>query len=129
VQQARFREQIATAARHGLPLIIHTRDAWDDTFRILDGQSHLGGVFHCFTGELLHAESAIARGFFVSFSGIVTFGKSYGLQDVARRIDLDRVLIETDCPYLAPVPHRGSRVARGQAAFRRVIGGRVRWEK
>ena len=109
VQQARFREQIVTAARHGLPLIIHTRDAWDDTFRILDGQSHLGGVFHCFTGDLSHAEAAIARGFFVSFSGIVTFAKSHGLQDVARRIDLDRLLIETDCPYLAPVPHRGSR--------------------
>lgn len=109
IQQARFREQIGLAERHGLPLVIHTRDAWDDTFEILDRQSHTGGVFHCFTGDFVQAEKAIARGFFVSFSGIVTFPKSLGLQDVARKIDLDHLLIETDCPYLSPVPHRGSR--------------------
>ncbi len=109
IQQTRFHEQIGLAERHGLPLVIHTRDAWYDTFEILDRQSHRGGVFHCFTGDLVQAEKAIARGFFVSFSGIVTFPKSLGLQDVARKIDLDHLLIETDCPYLSPVPHRGTR--------------------
>ncbi len=109
VQRARFAEQIRIAARLGLPLIIHTRDAWDDTFQILDSQPHPGGVFHCFTGEREHAEASISRGFFVSFSGIVTFAKAQALQAVAARIPLDRVLIETDCPFLAPVPNRGKR--------------------
>jgi TatD DNase family protein len=108
-QRARFADQIRIAAGLGLPLIIHTRDAWDDTFHILDEHPHRGGVFHCFTGSREHAEAAIARGFFVSFSGIVTFAKAQDLQAVAARVPLDRVLIETDCPFLAPVPHRGTR--------------------
>lgn len=109
VQRRCFRDQIAIATRHTLPLVIHTRDSWDDTFELLDAQPHLGGVFHCFTGDLSHALRAIEHGFFISFSGIVTFAKSHEVQEVARRIDLDRVLIETDCPYLAPVPYRGRR--------------------
>jgi TatD DNase family protein len=109
VQRARFADQIDLAARLGLPLVIHTRDAWDDTFRILDERPHQGGVFHCFTGTREHAEQAIRRGFFVSFSGIVTFNKAQALQAVAREVSLDRVLIETDCPFLSPVPHRGTR--------------------
>jgi TatD DNase family protein len=109
VQRERFADQMAVAHRAGLPLILHTRDAWDDTFRILDGQPHHGGVFHCFTGERQHAEAAISRGFFVSFSGIVTFNKAQALQAVAVHVPLDRVLIETDCPFLAPVPNRGRR--------------------
>jgi TatD DNase family protein len=109
VQRARFADQIGLAARLGLPLVIHTRDAWDETFQILDGRPHHGGVFHCFTGEWEHAEAAIGRGFFISFSGIVTFAKAQALQAVAGRVPLDRVLIETDCPFLAPVPHRGTR--------------------
>jgi TatD DNase family protein len=117
VQQTRFREQIALAARHALPLIIHTRDAWDDTFQILDDVPHNGGVFHCFTGDLRHAEQAIARDFFISFSGIVTFAKSLSIQEVARTIDLDRVLIETDCPFLSPVPHRGRRNEPGHVTL------------
>jgi TatD DNase family protein len=117
VQQIRFREQIALAARHALPMIIHTRDAWDDTFQILDDVPHNGGVFHCFTGDLRHAEQAIARGFFISFSGIVTFAKSQSIQEVARTIDLDRVLIETDCPFLSPIPHRGKRNEPGHVTL------------
>jgi TatD DNase family protein len=109
VQRARFADQIDLAARLGLPLVIHTRDAWDDTFRILDQRPHQGGVFHCFTGTREHAEQAIRRGFFVSFSGILTFNKAQALQAVAREVSLDRVLIETDCPFLSPVPHRGTR--------------------
>jgi TatD DNase family protein len=109
VQRARFADQIDLAARLGLPLVIHTRDAWDDTFRILDEHRHQGGVFHCFTGAREQAEQAISRGFFVSFSGIVTFNKAQALQAAAREVPLDRVLIETDCPYLSPVPHRGTR--------------------
>lgn len=108
-QRERFIDQLATAYRVGLPLILHTRDAWDDTFRILDQHPHRGGVFHCFTGEREHAEAAISRGFFVSFSGIVTFAKAQALQAVAAHVPLDRVLIETDCPFLAPVPNRGKR--------------------
>ncbi len=109
VQRERFAEQITLAVRVDLPLIIHTRDAWDDTFRILDEHPHHGGVFHCFTGEREHAEAAISRGFFVSFSGIITFNKAQALQTVATHVPLDRVLIETDCPFLAPVPNRGRR--------------------
>jgi TatD DNase family protein len=109
VQRARFGDQIDCAVRLGLPLVIHTRDAWDDTFRILDERRHQGGVFHCFTGTREQAEQAIRRGFFVSFSGIVTFAKAQALQDAAREVPMDRVLIETDCPFLSPVPHRGKR--------------------
>lgn len=109
VQRERFGDQMAVANRLGLPLIIHTRDAWDDTFKILDANPHRGGVFHCFTGELEHAEAAISRGFFVSFSGIVTFAKAQALQAVAAAMPFDRLLIETDCPFLAPVPNRGKR--------------------
>lgn len=109
VQRTQFAAQIAVATRHQLPLVIHTRDAWDDTFALLDEHPHHRGVFHCFTGDLVQAERALARRFFISFSGIVTFPKSHALQEVARRIDLDAVLIETDCPYLSPVPFRGGR--------------------
>lgn len=109
VQRKRFADQIAVAVRLGLPLIIHTRDAWDDTFRILDEHSNRGGVFHCFTGERAQADAVISRGFFVSFSGIVTFAKAQALQAVASQVPLDRILIETDCPFLAPAPNRGKR--------------------
>jgi TatD DNase family protein len=122
IQRERFADQMATARRSGLPLIIHTRDAWDDTFRILDAQPHQGGVFHCFTGGLEHAESAISRGFFVSFSGIVTFAKAQALQAVAAQVPLDRILIETDCPFLAPVPNRGK---RNEPAFVSLVAAKL----
>lgn len=122
IQRQRFADQVAIAARLGLPLVIHTRDAWDDTFRILDERRHGGGVFHCFTGTREHAEEAIRRGFFVSFSGIVTFHKAQALQAVAREVPLDRVLIETDCPFLAPVPHRGT---RNEPAFVALVAHKI----
>jgi len=111
IQREVFRAQIALARQLRLPLVIHTREAEDDTFRILDeqGASDVGGVFHCFTGDRPMAQRALDRGFHISLSGIVTFPKALELKEVARAVPLDRLLIETDSPFLAPVPHRGSR--------------------
>jgi TatD DNase family protein len=108
-QRQRFADQMALAYQAELPLVLHTRDAWDDTFRMLDDHPHRGGVFHCFTGAVEQAEAAVSRGFFVSFSGIVTFAKAQALQAAAARVPADRLLIETDCPFLAPAPNRGKR--------------------
>ncbi len=108
-QRERFRRHIAAAKRSGKPLIIHSRDAKEDTLKILDEEhaSEAGGVMHCFTGDLDMAERAMALNFYISFSGIVTFKSARELQEVALKMPLERMLIETDCPYLAPVPHRG----------------------
>ncbi len=108
-QQDRFRTHIRAARETGLPLIVHTREAREDTLRILreEHAAEVGGVLHCFTENLAMAEAAIELGFYISFSGIVTFKNARELQEVASRIPLERVLIETDSPYLAPVPHRG----------------------
>lgn len=112
-QRERFRNHIRAARLCGKPLIIHTRAAADDTLRILReekagaDQGGPGGVMHCFTESLAFAEQAMAMGFYVSFSGIVTFKSARDLQDVARAVPLERMLIETDSPYLAPVPMRG----------------------
>ena len=91
------------------PLIIHTREAAADTLRIMaeEGADSVGGVMHCFTESWEVAEKAMEMNFYISFSGIVTFKNATALKDVAKRIKLDRMLIETDSPYLAPVPHRG----------------------
>jgi len=109
VQQARFREHIRAARHTGKPLIIHTREAAEDTLRLMREESaaEVGGVMHCFTESWEVAEAAIAMNFHVSFSGIVTFKNAVALKDVARRVPSDRLLVETDSPYLAPVPHRG----------------------
>jgi TatD DNase family protein len=111
VQQAVFREQILLARRRGLPIVIHTREAEEDTFRILAEQSaaEVGGVFHCFTGDRSMARRALDAGFHLSLAGIVTFPRAQELHEVARMIPIDRLLIETDSPFLAPVPHRGTR--------------------
>lgn len=108
-QRDRFRIHIRAARATGLPLVIHTRSASADTLRILreEGGDEVGGVFHCFTETLDVARAALDLGFYVSFSGIVTFKNATELQDVARFVPLDRCLIETDSPYLAPVPFRG----------------------
>lgn len=108
-QQARFREHIRAARATGKPLIIHTRDAGDDTLKILreENAADIGGVMHCFTETLSFAEQALALNFYISFSGIVTFKNAADLREVAARVPLDRLLVETDSPYLAPVPHRG----------------------
>jgi TatD DNase family protein len=110
-QRDRFRTHIQAAKEVGLPLIVHTRQAQEDTIRILreeDAQA-VGGVMHCFTESWEMACQSIDLGFYISFSGIVTFKNAVDLQETARRIPLDRLLIETDAPYLAPVPHRGKR--------------------
>ncbi len=108
-QRERFRIHIRAARETGKPLIIHTREAREDTLRILEEEhaAEVGGVMHCFTETWEMAEAAMAMGFYISFSGIVTFKNAEALRDVARRVPLERLLIETDSPYLAPVPHRG----------------------
>jgi TatD DNase family protein len=108
-QQARFRTHIAAARLCGKPLIIHTREARADTVRILaeEGAEEAGGVLHCFTEDWATAKAGLDLGFSVSFSGILTFKNAADLREVARRVPLDRLLIETDSPYLTPVPHRG----------------------
>ena len=110
-QRERFRVHIDAARRSGLPLIIHTREARDDTIAIMRdaGAAQAGGVMHCFTETWEMAEQALELGFYISFSGIVTFKNAESLRDVARRVPLERLLIETDSPYLAPVPHRGKK--------------------
>ena len=108
-QRERFRVHIRAALQTGLPLVVHTRSAADDTLAILreEGGARAGGVFHCFTETLAVARGALELGFYVSFSGILTFRNAAELREVARFVPLDRCLIETDSPYLAPVPHRG----------------------
>jgi TatD DNase family protein len=109
LQQAVFRAQIRLAAERRLPIVIHTREAEDDTFRILADEGASVGVFHCFTGDREMARRALDLGFHLSLAGIVTFPRALELKEVARMVPLDRLLIETDSPYLAPVPHRGKR--------------------
>ena len=109
VQQEVFRAQIRLARERALPIIIHTREASEDTFRLLREEKADRGVFHCFTGDLAMAEAALALGFHLSFAGILTFPKAGDLREVAKRTPSDRLLSETDAPYLAPVPFRGKR--------------------
>jgi TatD DNase family protein len=108
-QRTRFRNHIRAARASGKPLIIHTREAAADTLRIMEEENAAGagGVMHCFTETWEVAEAALAQGFYISFSGIVTFKNATQIKEVAQRVPLDRILIETDAPYLAPVPHRG----------------------
>lgn len=110
-QRDRFREQVALARELKLPMIIHTREAQEDTIAILKEEkaSDVGGVFHCFSGDAWLAKDALDLGFYLSFSGILTFQNATMLRDIAKTVPLDRLLIETDCPYLTPVPHRGKR--------------------
>ncbi|MBI4891419.1 MAG: TatD family hydrolase [Acidobacteria bacterium] len=111
VQRAAFIEQLGIARDAGLPIVIHTREAWDDTIAILkqhwDGR--LGGIFHCFSGGPKDAENVLEMGFFVSFSGILTFPRATEIHAAAKIVPDDRLLVETDAPYLAPVPYRGKR--------------------
>ena len=109
-QQHSFRAHIAACRDTGLPLIVHTRDAEDDTIRIMRDEMEQGpysGVIHCFTASGAFADAAMALGFYISISGIVTFKSARDLQETAARLPLDRLLVETDSPFLAPVPHRG----------------------
>jgi TatD DNase family protein len=111
VQRQVFEAQVALAVELDRPVIIHTREATDDTFDVLKatGAGSVRGVFHCFTGDVVMARRALDIGFYVSLSGIVTFPRAEELRRVAAMVPADRLLIETDAPYLAPVPYRGKR--------------------
>lgn len=108
-QRERFRNHIRAAKQCGKPLIIHTRSSAPDTLRLMaeEGAGDVGGVMHCFTEDWDVAQAALEMGFYISFSGIVTFKNALQIKEVARRVPMDRILIETDAPYLAPVPFRG----------------------
>jgi TatD DNase family protein len=111
VQQAVFRGQVRLARELRMPVVIHTREADEDTIRILreEGGGEVRGVLHCFTGTAALAEAGLDLGLSISVAGIVTFPKAASLRETVRRVPLDRVLTETDSPFLAPVPHRGKR--------------------
>jgi TatD DNase family protein len=139
-QREAFRRQIRLARDVGLPVVVHTREADEETATILEeeGAAEVGGVIHCFTGSLDLARRALVMGFLISFSGIVAFPRAGVIQQVAREVPDDRLLVETDAPYLAPPPHRGKRnepafvvdVARHVAALRgteaEAVGGLAR---
>jgi TatD DNase family protein len=111
VQRSVFVRQLELAREAGKPIVIHTREAWDDTVSALRAhwQPEGGGIFHCFSGGPKEAETALELGFHISFSGIVTYPKALDVQEAAKLVPLDRLLVETDAPYLAPVPYRGKR--------------------
>jgi TatD DNase family protein len=109
VQRAVFEQQLTLAAECGKPIVIHTREAWDDTLDVLREHWHGGGIMHCFTGDETQARQALDLGFHLSFGGVLTFPKADAVRQSARIAPEDRILVETDCPYLAPVPYRGKR--------------------
>lgn len=123
-QRQRFRNHIRAARDTGKPLVVHTREAAKDTLEILrdEGARDVGGVMHCFTETREVAAGALDLGFYISFSGIVTFKNAEPLREVARLVPLDRLLVETDAPYLAPVPHRGK---RNEPAYVRHVAERL----
>ena len=103
-----FAEQIALAKQHDLTLVIHTRDAWEDTYAVLDAEGMpKNTIIHCFSGGPVEAQACLDRGAYLSFSGIVTFKTAQELREAALLCPLDKILIETDSPFLAPIPHRG----------------------
>ncbi|MCU7938461.1 MAG: TatD family hydrolase [gamma proteobacterium symbiont of Bathyaustriella thionipta] len=118
-QRQRFRTHIRTAIKTSKPLIIHTRDARDDTLAILEEENaeKIGGIMHCFVEDTATAEKALEIGFYISFSGIVTFKNARSIQEVAKWIPDNRLLIETDSPYLAPVPMRGKKNQPAYVAY------------
>lgn len=123
-QKRRFRNHIRAAKQCRKPLIIHMRDASKDTMQIMEEENacNIGGVMHCFTGSWEVAQTAMAMGFYISFSGIVTFKNAKELREVAVKVPLERMLIETDSPFLAPVPHRGK---TNQPAFVRHVAEEI----
>ncbi len=131
VQRNVFRQQLEMARSARLPVVIHCRpsqdsqNAWDECLAILRehwAPSGLGGVLHCFTGQMEHARQALDIGFMISFAGNVTFAKAQNIRDAARNLPFDRILIETDSPFLAPVPHRGK---RNEPAFVREVARQI----
>ena len=123
-QRDRFRRHIRAARECGKPLIIHSRDAKEDTLRIMreEGAAEFGGVMHCFTEDWVMAEQAMELNFFISFSGIVTFRNADQVREVAQRVPLERMLVETDAPYLTPVPYRGK---SNQPAYVRYVAEHI----
>ena len=117
-----FREQVKIAKEVSLPLIIHTRDAFDETLEILKEEKADNGVFHCYTGNLDYAKKAIDIGFYISFSGIVTFKNALEIKEAAKGIPIEKLLIETDCPFLTPIPHRGK---RNEPLFVKYVGEEI----
>jgi TatD DNase family protein len=111
LQRERFREQITLARDLRLPIVVHTREAQDDTIAILkeENAADVGGVFHCFSGDAQLAKNALDLGFLLSFSGVITFQNATVLRDIVKTVPMDRILVETDSPYLTPAPHRGKR--------------------
>jgi TatD DNase family protein len=131
-QRERFEAHIEAARSTGLPLIVHTRDAEEDTAEILGAavkQGGVTGVLHCFTGSLELARKALDLGFFISLSGIVTFKNARDLQETAKKVPLDRLLVETDSPFLAPVPHRGRPCEPAFVADTAVFAAELRGEE
>ena len=120
LQRERFREQILLARELKLPAVIHTREAQEDTIAILKEEraDETGGVFHCFTGDAWLAKDGLDLGFYLSFSGVVTFQNATMLREIVKTVPMDRILIETDCPYLTPAPHRGK---RNEPAYVRLV--------
>jgi TatD DNase family protein len=123
-QRERFRTHIRAARECGKPLVVHTRAAAEDTLRIMreERAADVGGVMHCFTETLEVARSAVDLGFLISFSGIVTFKNAADLRATVKALPLERILVETDAPYLAPVPHRGK---TNQPAFVRFVADEI----
>jgi TatD DNase family protein len=109
VQRSVFERQLAIAGEAGKPVVIHTREAWEDTMTVLRSGWQGGGIMHCFTGDEEQAREALDLGFHLAFGGVLTFPKADSVRQAARITPADRLLVETDCPYLAPVPRRGKR--------------------
>jgi len=128
VQVKRFREQINLAGELKLPLIIHDRDAHKEIVNILreEGAKNLGGVIHCFSGDYAMAKSCLDMGFSISIPGTVTFPKALQLQEIVKKLPLSSILIETDCPFLAPVPHRGK---KNEPSFVRYVAEKIAFMK
>lgn len=124
VQRERFREQVRLARELRLPIVIHTREAQEDTIAILKEEKagDVGGVFHCFSGDAWLAKDALDLGFYLSFSGVITFQNATMLRDIVKTVPLDRILVETDAPYLTPVPHRGK---RNEPAYVRHVADKI----
>ena len=124
IQIKRFREQINLANELKLPVIIHNRDAHKETLEILreEGAKNLGGIIHCFSGDYSMANSCIDMGFYISIPGTVTFPKAVGLQEIVKKLPLSKILIETDCPFLTPVPYRGK---RNEPSFIRYVAEKI----
>jgi TatD DNase family protein len=124
LQRDRFREQIGVARDLRLPIVIHTREAQDDTIAILKEEkaAEVGGVFHCFSGDTWLAKDALDLEFFLSFSGVITFQNATMLRDIVKTVPMDRILVETDSPYLTPAPHRGK---RNEPAYVRLVAEKI----